>query len=404
MESKVRKNISPQEDKNYILLLILFFTEFARGAFFFTFLPLFSVENLGLGVTAAGFAVSAHYLCETLCKPFAGSQYDRRGRTVLPVGMLISVLSLLAIRIHPSPFVMVAAAGMFGLGVSPLWPGVISEVAPVNIPGRSSKIGLVFSIWLAGTGGGLVGINFLMNLGYGVSFNIIISILIMALLVSAIFCYKSDSSTLLQETHFFAGITETLRHFSQNPAVTNLLLPGMFLQTLAAGLLLPILPIFARTKLGLNHDQYGLLLLAGGAATIIFLIPMGKIADRIKLKLVLSAGFLLTATATGLLSLAGNRSNALYLVILLGISYAAVLPAWNSLLARAIPPERQATGWGVFATIEGMGVAIGPAIGGLAGRWLGIESTILITTTLLLCMSLFYIIYPVEKLFIKNSC
>lgn len=395
---------SPPEDKNYILLLMLFLTEFARGAFFFTFLPLFSVENLGLGITAAGFAVSAHFLSETLCKPFAGSQYDRRGRTILPAGMLISLLSLVAIKLHPSPFVMIAASGLFGLGVSPLWPGVVSEVAPVNTPGRSLKIGMVFSIWLAGAGGGLVGINFIMNSGYDFAFNTIIGILSLALLISVFFCHRPARTKALQEVPLFTGIMATLRQFSQNPAVTNLLLPGMFLQTLAAGLLLPILPVFARIKLGLDHDRYGLLLLAGGAATIIFLVPMGKIADKIKLKFVLSAGFLLTAMSIGLLSLAGNSSNALYLVVLLGISYAAVLPAWNSLLARAIPPERQATGWGVFATVEGMGVAIGPAVGGLVGRWLGIETTILIATALLLGMSVFYMIYPVEKLFCKNSC
>ena len=395
---------SSQDGKDYILLLMLFFAEFTRGAFFFTFLPLFSTENLDLKVTSAGFAVSAHYLAETLCKPFAGSHYDRKGKVVLLAGMLISMLSLTTIRLSPSPFVIIAASAIFGLGISPLWPGIITEVAPLNAPDRSLKIGMIFSTWLAGAGSGMVGINFLMDYSYEVSFNIIIAILILALLLAAFCSCRSQKPALTQEVHLLSGIRETLRQFAQNPAVTNLLLPGMFLQTLAAGLLIPVLPIFARTKIGLNHDQYGLLLLAGGAAAIIFLVPMGKIADKIKLKFVLSTGFLFAATAMGLLSLIGNRNNALYLVILLGISYAVVLPAWNSLMAKAIPPERQATGWGVFAAVEGMGIAIGPALGGMAGRWLGIEFTILITTALLLSMSVFYLLNPVEKLFCNNSC
>jgi predicted MFS family arabinose efflux permease len=383
---------------------MLFFVELTRGAFFFTFLPLFGTENLGLRVTTTGFAISVHYLAETVCKPFAGSYYDRWGCAVLPAGMLISVLALAAIRLNPSPMVIIAACAIFGLGISPLWPGVITEVAPVNAPDRSLKIGMVFSTWLAGTGSGMIGINFLMAYNYNFSFNIIVAILTLALFLAAAFSYKSTRPALSQEEYIIAGIKKTLQQFSQNTAVTNILLPGMFLQTLAAGLLIPILPVFARTNMGLNYDQYGLLLLAGGAAAIISLVPMGKIADKINLKFVLSAGFILTAASIGLLSQVGSKDNALYLVILLGVSYAAVLPAWNSLMAKAIPPERQATGWGVFATVEGMGIAIGPALGGMAGRWLGIEFTILITTALLLGMSVFYLLYPVEKLLNKNSC
>ncbi|MGB9903923.1 MAG: MFS transporter, partial [Desulfotomaculales bacterium] len=109
------------ERKEASLLLLLFLTEFARGAFFFTFLPFWTVNYLGFSVTVVGFAVSAQYLTETLFKTFAGWQFDRLGKPVLVGGLTLSFLSLLALKQWPAPAVLVACAGLFGLGFSPLW-------------------------------------------------------------------------------------------------------------------------------------------------------------------------------------------------------------------------------------------------------------------------------------------
>jgi predicted MFS family arabinose efflux permease len=68
--------------------------------------------------------------------------------------------------------------------------------------------------------------------------------------------------------------------------------------------------------------------------------------------------------------------------------------------AKVIPPDRQATGWGVFSTVEGMGIAAGPALGGLLASNFVISSALTVSTVLLALMSCFYFIYPVEKVLI----
>ena len=55
----------------------------------------------------------------------------------------------------------------------------------------------------------------------------------------------------------------------------------MVLQTMGAGMLIPILPELAEDRLGLNGKQYSLLLLAGGALTILGLIPLGRLSDKL---------------------------------------------------------------------------------------------------------------------------
>lgn len=383
--------------KDWVLLLVLFITEFARGAFYLSFLPIYAVNFLGLSVTAAGFAVSAHYMTETVSKTAAGWYFDRTGRPVLIGGLLLSLLSLIIMKTWPLPAVLVLASALFGLGVSPVWLGVLSEVAPVDSPDRASRIGMVFSAWLAGAGSGLVSVNFILHRGYETAFWVIIILWLVSLTATWLFLPDVIPATATK----YSGLMESLCCLAGNTVMTRVLIPGMFLQTFSAGMLLPVLPLFARNQLGLNSTQYGLLLSAGGGTAVICFLLLGWLVNRVMLKSLLATGFGLSALSIGLLANSHSARSAFFLATLLGFSYALVLPAWNSLLARVIPPERQATGWGLFATVEGLGVAIGPALGSLVAHSMGNMATLLLTTVILSGIALFYIFYPLEKVLIK---
>jgi len=380
------------------LLLVLFLMEFTRGAFFLTFLPLYAVNYLSISVALAGLAVSLHYLVETLFKGAAGWQLDQRGHTVIIYGLFLGMAALLAIKMIPSASVLMIGSALFGLGSSPVWLAVISGVAPVQLKERAARMGIVFAVWLAGGGGGPIVINFFIALDYNIAFWLMI-ILWGAALVTTLVSLPGQTGTA-GKTAGFSFKKEVVK-MTRNQSVKKLLLPGMFLQTLAGGVLLPVLPIYAQNKIGLNPNQYAVLLLAGGTAAALSFLPMGRLADRVSLKLILGAGFGATAASLTLFSTVESAMTAYLLAALVGFSYAAVLPAWNNLLAKVISPERQATGWGVFSTIEGMGIAIGPALGGTAAKYLGIPAAIVISITILAVMSCFYLLYPVEKLFTK---
>lgn len=378
-----------------MLLLI----EFTRGAFFLTFLPLFAVNYLGISVAAAGLAVSTHYLAETLSKGAAGWQLDRRGHSTMLIGLLFGLAALVLMKLYPSSLLLLTGSAILGLGVSPVWLAVISEVAPVQLKERSARMGIIFAVWLAGGGGGPVIINFFIARDYSIAFWLLIFLWGIALAVTATLLPGAEGKTGTDPGYSFKKEVSSML---QNQAVKKILLPGMFLQTLTGGLLLPLLPLYAQNKIGLEPNQYAILLLIGGAAAALSFLPMGRLADRVTLKLILSAGFGMSALSLAAFSVVRNAFNAYLLAALIGFSYAAVLPAWNNLLARAVPPERQATGWGVFSTIEGMGVAIGPAIGGVVAKYMGIQAPIIMSTTLLAIMSLFYMFYPVERFFANN--
>lgn len=382
--------------KDLGLITVLFLIEFVRGAFFLTFLPLYAVNYLGISVAAAGLSVSAHYLAETLCKGAAGWQLDKHGRPVLLAGFLIGFIALLAIKLFSTPAALFTGSALLGLGISPVWLAVISGVAPVQLKDRAARMGVIFAAWLAGGGSGPVVINFLISRSYSFAFSILI-LLYLCALVTALALVPGYNGNIGKGTGFsFIG---EMRKIMTNRTVTRVLLPGMFLQTLAAGVLVPLLPIYAQKYIGLSPEQYAFLLVAGGGAAALSFLPMGRLADRIRLKTLLGSGFGMSALSLALFAGARHATSAYMLAALVGFSYAIVLPAWNNLLAKVIPQEKQATGWGIFATVEGLGIAIGPALGGLLANYIGMGAALIFSTVALALMSCFYFLYPLEKLF-----
>jgi len=51
-------------------------------------------------------------------------------------------------------------------------------------------------------------------------------------------------------------------------------------------------------------------------------------------------------------------------VVGIGLSYAMILPAWNSLLAKLVPTQERGMIWGLFLTLQGSGLVIGPLVSG----------------------------------------
>lgn len=378
------------------LLLVFFLVEFTRGAFFLTFLPLYAVNYLGISVVSAGLAVSAHYLMETLFKGAAGWQLDRKGYPVLLLGMLLGLVSLIIMKSYSHPVVLMLGSALFGLAVSPVWLAVISGIAPVQLKERATRMGIVFAVWLIGGGGGPVVINFFIARDYDTAFWLLIVLWSAALLVTLLTIPVMERKSVAGSGFSF---WKEVSRMAENQLFKKVLIPGMFLQTMTGGLLLPLLPLYAQNKIGLTPGQYAVMLLAGGAAAAFSFLPMGHLADHFRLKTLLGSGFAMSAISLVLFSLVAREPLSAYLLAgLVGFSYAVVLPAWNNLLAKAIPPERQATGWGVFATVEGMGIAVGPALGGIMAKNYGITSVLILCAVLLAAMSCFYFLYPIEKI------
>lgn len=371
-----------------LLAIILFFVEFVRGAALISFIPIYGKNTLHISLAIIGTAITAHYLTDTILKMGIGYLLDRFSpRLIINAGLLISFAGIGLFYYGSSDWLFIAAAALYGVGISPVWIVCLTKVKEEN---RAAQMGFLYMIWLVGMGAGPVVLNLIVDKHPQTAY-----LLLFAL-----------SGIAWVPSFFIGGGRQQLADAAPVPfrqqwdaLVVKLkamkpLLPGMILQTLGASMLVPILPTFAAEALSFSSQQYSVLLVLGGGFTVLGLVPMGKWSDRVGRKPFLIIGFGIFGLALASLSLYPSVIFAYGLAVLLGISYSAVLPAWNALLALYVPPGHKGLGWSLLSTVEGIGVLLGPVIGGVIANASSAGTVIWISAGLFAAISIIYLLFP----------
>lgn len=387
--------------------------EFVRMSLVFTFLPSF-FNSQNYEKSLLGIVLSACLLADNLLKSTAGWLVDRYGPW--PVLLIGSGCVLFGISIfiffYKTLFLLIMAGIFIGLGVSPTWPAAIA--GSLKIGGEEKKatiISIISVVWLAGGGLGPVLMGFLIDAGNAKFDGYFAGLLIMFLMsVLAIinnlvggFLWKrikDNNPNSNEEQKNKQKINEIFRRLW----MVKGLLPGMFFQTISLGILIPNLLPYAVNQLRLSESQYSILLIIGGLVVITFMIPVGHLVDKWGAKGFLVSGFLLASVGLFLLVRFANVGNIWYIAAFTGLSYSLIQPAWNSLLAGCIPPEQRGVLMGLFMSVEGIGFAFGPLVGGYLSmiKNSGPGIPFYVSSAALLVMAFVYLMYPFHQYHFKE--
>jgi len=150
----------------------------------------------------------------------------------------------------------------------------------------------------------------------------------------------------------------------------------------------PFLPAFLHRDLGIRseHDLAFWTGIAAGAAgfTMAIASPVwGVLADRYGRKPMLLRAMLGGGVSVGLMGLAQSPQQLTGLRLLQG-ALSGTVPAANAILTSQTPRREIAWSLGILSSAIALGSAVGPAVGGLAGRLLGLRTVFLAGGILLL--------------------
>ncbi|WP_175532952.1 MFS transporter [Paenibacillus catalpae] len=381
-----------------LISVILFLVEFVRGAVLISLLPIYGAKVLGLSLDVIGIAITAHYLTDTLLKMLIGYLLDRFSiRFVVRTGLFISLAGVFLIQFADMAWLFILAAALYGIGMSPIWIVCLTKVSDDK---RATQMGLLYTIWLAGLGAGPIVCNILLDYYVNGTYFLL---LILSVFATFLAFFMNGAKAVGQQIQTIP-LKRQLAALIERIKAMRMLLPGMILQTAGASMLVPVLPNFAEKELGLAGAQYSLLLTAGGICAAAGLIPMGRLSDKLGgKKWFLIIGFAVFAAGLYMLAWRLPFWYCLVIVIIIGLSYAAILPAWNALLAAYVPPKQEGLGWGLLSTVEGLGGMIGPVAGGLIAASYGASSVLYISATLFGLIALLYVMIPAARMNGKNG-
>lgn len=147
-----------------------------------------------------------------------------------------------------------------------------------------------------------------------------------------------------------------------------------FLLSMGQGLLIPVLPIFARDTFQSGDLLIGFLIAARHFGTMGFDVPAGLLVGRFGLNRTMFAGVVLFGISAIFAGLSGNFSLLLFSRLLAGASFALWSISRHAYIASVIPNENRGKALSLFGGLGRIATIIGPLIGGILAQFVSIRA------------------------------
>ena len=346
----------------------------------------FFLRELGMTDRAAlerwsGLIFSGPFLAAALMSPVWGALGDRYGHKKMVVRAIIglAVVNLLLVFVRsPTEFLVLRVVQGLVTGFVPAALAITSASAPRDrLPEAIGKLAAFASAgrMLGPAIGGLLA-GFL-------SFHQLFLIvgLMMGIVAVFVMLFLREPP---RDPRATASLAAPLRAALGNPKL-RLALPGLLVATSGISMTMPLFPLFVEGLCGPGVDPkvvsgIGFATVAG--FTLVGSTLLGRVSDRLGLKVLLVGSLFLAAIALGLHPIVRDIASMLVLRALLGVAAAGIGPVLHSMISRAAPDGMRGgiTGLANSATI--LGFFVGPIGGGLLANAIGIDGVFRVAAVL----------------------
>ncbi|MCG1010002.1 MFS transporter [Salinicoccus sp. ID82-1] len=381
------------------LAFILCLTEVVRGMFILSYLP--ALPTIGIiSIGLSSIVITMHYVFDAVTNIWLGFIMRKIGAWwTMFLSYLVGIGAMVVVMFDQSFYVLLIAACLLGISVCPIWIIALSNVQDEK---RGREMGLIFFAWLCGLGSGMVIMNFLIGIFDAASVYAMGAVFLVNFIVFLVMPgdYKVEAREGVAEDRRKRRLPlkETwviLRRHMKN-------MPGIMLQGLGVGMLLPILPTYITSLLELNYFEYTFFILLVFGIVAFSMTVLSRALDLHTegfTRTIIVAGFLVYAVGVIWFSTLETVWLIFIIASLIGLSYGVMLPAWNKFLAGSIASSDKEESWGVISSIQGIGAMIGPMLGGLTADLFGtVTATLMASGIIFLILFAYYaVLYTLER-------
>jgi MFS family permease len=392
------------------IVAIIFLTEAAIATIFFSLVQEYPSHLLRMGHTGVGhgflragaaytgYALSAYGITKLPGQPLSGWIADRWGaRPTLIVGLAtkLLVIVLMAMIADPMAFVLLCAA--YGLTSAVVWPALYTIVGDSYESSRRGRITAgINGAQLAGTAAGFAGgVAVIARAGFGAGFALAFGFNVLAILLGFVRGPQLGTEPAGRTSAKPAGGFRCQMSGLWSALTPNLvmLMTILVLVSVAVSVLAPNLRPYSVAVLHMPFTQFALLLAIPATVAILTLVPSGVISDRFGRSTPMVVAAALWTVALFSLTLTRSWVIVVPLSAVAAFAYALGLPAWSASLIDLSSAGRRGLQVGIASAIQTVGLAAGPAVGGLLVAHLGVFAPLHVSAAIMavvLCLSVAY--------------
>ncbi len=330
------------------------------------FLTIYLREKLDLPLTTVTLLLTIHSIASLVTTSIAGPIADRFGRKgVMLASMFANSLTYLGMIMATtlgSWVVLMILIGAFNPIYRVGGDSMVADlVEPSRRPNAYALLRMIINLGIAV--GPAVG-GFLASISYTYVFAIASAASMIFALIILFFVRETKPSTGSEPNSAShasrTGYREVLRDHGFLTFCAIYAVAGM-----AYVMFMVLLPVYAKENYGVVESQYGFIMATNAAIVVIFQYPVTSLVSRYPRLLVIAAGSFFYAVGVGSVALAQGVAGFLVSMVILTIGELIAMPTSTALTADLAPAEMRGRYMSLYSLTFGIGVGIGPVIGGL---------------------------------------
>ena len=325
-----------------------------------SFLPLLA-ENLDPGGVLVGLVVSAWYFSSLFIELPAGIISDRMGRgRLLKLGLGVAMLGPIMCSRANHITILIIGRAVWGMGAALFFMSnmaLLMDILPAST--RGTSLGVFQGIEFIGSFiGAPIGAWLATLFSYTQVFYFTTFFMAVSLLISL----RSEDLTAFDRRGGAVKELDLKRIISSlgNRDILLLCICNFFRMFIRNGIHMTVLPLYLNIFLGISLMDIGWIMSTRMLGMVPFLLAAGNISDRYGRKIVLGAGFIISALHLFMFSQVKSLPLLLLAGFIGGVGDGFGMNALMALLTDITPPEVRGGVVGLFRSFMDLGGFIGP--------------------------------------------